>query len=85
MRKKIYAWAAMIIVVIGIILSFPRAYWWSYADLFFAFMMAFCYLLSVYLAKIPRVSAQLSICAFVFLGLMVLALIGEYIAFSVIV
>ncbi len=80
--SRILAWIILVAVVVAICLTFPRTPWWCYLDVFFAFMMAFCNLLSVYMDRLPGISRQLGVCSLVFLVLMIVALIGEYIALN---
>ena len=87
LQSKLAAWIAMAIVVIVIVITFQfREAWWNFIDLFFAFMMVFCQLASLYLGRLnPYVGKKLKSIAFVCLILMVLAFIGEFVAYQVIV
>ena len=86
LQSKIVAWAAMAIVVIVIVATFSlRPAWWAFIDLFFAFMMVFCQLVAVYFFKLnPYVSKKLQSIAAICGVLMILALVGEYIAYTII-
>lgn len=82
--SKILAWCALALVIIIIAMTFMmRGPWWSFIDVFFAFMMVFCHLLAVYFRKLPHPSRQLDLTALVCGILCVLALVGEYIADSI--
>ena len=85
LQSTLVAWIALVIVVIVIITTFEyRQAWWSFFDLFFAFMMVFCQLASLYISKFNRYAGKkLQTCAAIFLILMVLAFIGEYIVYMV--
>lgn len=87
MQSTLLAWIALAIVVIVIAITFQyRQAWWSFIDLFFAFMMVFCQLASLYIGKFnPYAGKTLQKIAAVCLVLMILAFIGEYIAYQVIV
>lgn len=86
LQSKIVAWAAMAIVVIVIAVTFSiRPAWWGFLDVFFAFMMVFCQLVAVYFFKLnPYVAKKLQIIAAICGSLMILSLIGEYIAYAII-
>lgn len=87
LQSTLVAWLALAIVVIVIVATFRfREAWWNFIDLFFAFMMVFCQLASLYIGKFnPYAGKTLRSISFVCLILMVLAFIGEYIAYQVIV
>lgn len=82
LKSKIVAWMALLLVIVVIIISFnPMAPWWSYSDEFFAFMMVFCQLVSVYIVSFSaRAAHKLQMCAAVFGVLLIIALIAEYFA-----
>lgn len=83
-RSKVCAWGAMIIVVAVLVCTFPlKTVWWTYFDVFFAFMMAFFHLMAVYMKRIPNISKTLDLWALVFGVLMIVSIIGIYIAESV--
>lgn len=84
LQSKILAWAAMTIVVIVIVATFSiRPAWWAFIDVFFAFMMVFCQLVAVYFMKMNQyVAKKLQIIAAMCGILMILSLIGEYVAYS---
>ena len=87
LRSKMIAWLALAIVVIVIAVTFQyRSAWWNFIDLFFAFMMVFCQLAGLYIGRFnPYAGKRLQTIAFICLVLAVLAFIGEYIAYQVIV
>lgn len=87
LQSTLVAWIALFIVVIVIIFTFQfRQQWWSFIDLFFAFMMVFCQLAGLYIQRFnPYAGKTLQTIAAWCLGLMILAFIGEYIAYQVIV
>lgn len=83
-KSKIAAWIALAIVVVVIGLTFSiRAYWWSFIDIFFAFMTVFLHLMALYIGRMsPAASRKLDFIAMIGLTLTVLSLIGEYIAWN---
>ena len=85
-QSKIVAWFAMAIVVVVIVATFSfRPAWWAFIDEFFAFMMVFCQLVALYIMKSNIYAGKkLQVIAAIFGGLMVLAIIGEYIAYTII-
>nr|QJR98300.1 hypothetical protein Muribac2_240 [uncultured Muribaculaceae bacterium] len=87
LKSKAAAWGAMILVVLVIILTFSlRPAWWAFIDEFFMFMAVFCQLVALYLWKLnPYVGKKLQTFAMYFGILMVIALIGEYIAYQVLI
>ena len=87
LQSTFVAWIALVIVVIVIITTFQfREAWWSFIDLFFAFMMVFCQLASLYIGRFNIYAGKrLQLIAFICMILAVLAFIGEYIAYQVIV
>lgn len=86
LQSTLVAWIAMVIVVIVIVTTFSyRQAWWSFIDLFFAFMMVFCQLAGLYIKRFnPYAGKTLQSIASICLVLMILAFIGEYIAYQVI-
>lgn len=85
LQSRFVAWIALAIVIIVIVTTYQyRQAWWSFIDLFFAFMMVFCQLAGLYIGKFnPYAGKKLQSFAFIFLVLMILAFIGEYIAYEV--
>lgn len=84
LKSKIFAWSAfaLIIVLIGITFTM-RPTWWSFCDIFFAFMMVFSHLMAVYLNKFNQyVSKKLDVASLVCGILMIIALIVEWILLS---
>lgn len=84
-ESKAAAWGALALAVIVIIVTFSlRPVWWAYIDMFFMFMAAFCYLVSVYMLRFNRFAAKrLQMIAFFSGVLMVCSLIGEFVAFQI--
>lgn len=80
-KSRIFAWCAFVLVIAILVLSFPmRAYWWTFIDIFFAFMAAFVNVVSVTVAKInPSVSSKLNTCTLIFLVLFVVSFIVEWV------
>lgn len=85
LKSKTAAWFALILIFLVMIFTFGmREVWWAFIDEFFAFMMIFCQLVALYIEKFnSRATHKLQICAAVFGVLMILAFIGEYIAYQV--
>lgn len=84
LKSKALAWAAFVLVIAVIGISFSlRKVWWSFSDIFFVFMMVFCHLMAVNLAKLNVfASKKLDVIALVFGVLTVIALIVEAILFQ---
>ncbi len=76
----------MVLILLIIIFTFTmRPVWWMFFDEFFAFMAVFCQLVALYIMKYNQISARmLQRIALICAVLMVVAFIGEYIAFQVI-
>ena len=87
LQSTLVAWIGLAIVVAVIVTTFRyRTAWWNFIDLFFAFMMVFCQLASLYIGRFNGYAGKtLRNIAFVCLILMILAFIGEYIAYQVLV
>ncbi len=85
MKSKTAAWGLFIIVFMTLIFTYTmRPVWWTYADIFFFFMMAFCHLISVIIAKMNvYASKKLDLAALFFAIAGVIALIVEYILLNV--
>ena len=85
LQSTLVAWIALVIVVIVIITTFEyRQAWWSFIDLFFAFMMVFCQLAGLYIKKFNRYAGKtLQKIAAICLILMILAFIGEYVVYQI--
>lgn len=80
------AWGAFALVIAVLVLEFcmgPQP-WWAYIDVFCAFMMVFFHLVATYMRRATAISRQLDLWAMVFGVMTVVAIIGEYIAESVI-
>ena len=86
LQSTFVAWIALAIVVVVIITTFQyRQAWWSFIDLFFAFMMVFCQLAGLYIGRFnPSAGKRLQTIAAICLILMVLAFIGEYVAYQIV-
>lgn len=87
LESKLAAWVALLVVIVATCLTFQmfRAYWWAFTIDFFAFMMVFCQLASVYLYRLsPIAGRKLRMCALVMGMLTILSFIGVFIAFQVI-
>lgn len=87
LQSTLVAWFAFAIVIIVIVTTFQfRQAWWSFIDLFFAFMMVFCQLAGLYIKRFnPYAGKTLQSIAAICLVLMVLAFIGEYVAYQCLV
>jgi hypothetical protein len=85
LKSKTAAWCAFILILLVMIFTFGmREAWWTFIDVFFAFMMVFSQLMALYIEKLDvRACRKLQMCAAVFGVLTILALIGEYIAYQV--
>lgn len=87
LQSTLVAWIALAIVVAVIITTFEyRQAWWSFIDLFFAFMMVFCQLAGLYIKRFNFYAGKMlqNIAAVCFV-LAILAFIGEYVAYEVLV
>ena len=85
LESKLVAWFALFIVIAIIVVTFRmRPAWWAFIDEFFAFMMVFCQLASLYMMKISVYGAKkMRVFAAACGILMILALIGEFIAMEI--
>ena len=85
LQSTFVAWIALAIVVVVIVTTFQyRQAWWSFIDLFFAFMMVFCQLISLYIGRFNSYAGKkLQVIAGICLILMILAFIGEYIVYQI--
>lgn len=85
LQSTIVAWIALAIVIFVIVATFKfRQAWWSFIDLFFAFMMVFCQLAGLYIGRFNAYAGKrLRSIAGICLILMILAFIGEYIAYQI--
>lgn len=86
LQSTLIGWIALAIVIIVIVTTFQfRQAWWSFIDLFFAFMMVFCHLAGLYIGRFnPYAGKRLRSIGGICLILMILAFIGEYIAYQII-
>ncbi len=80
-NSKLAAWCALVLIVLVIILTFRvREEWWQFIDIFFAFMMIFTHLFSLYLKRlIGRAAATLDRCALIFGICFLISFIIEFI------
>lgn len=87
LESTLLAWIALAIVVVVIVTTFQfRSAWWSFIDLFFAFMMVFSQLAGLYIKRFNIYAGKkLQSIAAIFMVLMILAFIGEFIAYQIIV
>lgn len=81
-ESKIAAFGGVVLAAAVVVLTFDiRPLWWMFIDVFFMFMMAFTWFVSVLLAKYNvRAQKKLQQIATVCGVLWILSLIGEYIA-----
>lgn len=86
LKSKGVAAGLLILVIILLVATFSIRMsigWWAFSDIFFAFMAAFCHLMSQWLGQInQRVGSKLDRVAFVCFILFVVALIVEYIIYA---
>lgn len=84
LKSKSAGWLAFLIIICVCVLTFSlRVVWWSFFDLFFAFMMVFCHVIALTIEKYNGfASAKLEKIAMVMAVMTVVALIGEFIAFQ---
>ncbi len=80
-QSKIASWGAFLLIVMWVILAiFTDEPWWGYISIFFAFMMTFCHLASLYLRKISiDAASKLDVISFVCGILMLVSFIIIYI------
>ena len=83
-ESKGAAVGALVLVVLIIVLTFGlRPVWWAFIDEFFLFMMAFTYFVSVMIGKYNlNAKRKLQKIAIVCGVLWIVAIIGEFIAFQ---
>ena len=86
-RKMLLALLALVVSIVYIAVTFrfrKELGWWAFADCFALFMAVFTWLMSLLISRmIPHSGSVLSKMALVFSILFVIALVGEYIAYSV--
>ena len=86
-RKMLIALLALVVSIVYIAVTFrfrKELGWWAFADCFALFMAVFTWLMSLLISRmIPHSGRVLSKMALVFSILFVIALVGEYIAYSV--
>ena len=87
-KKMLLALVALIVAIIYIAVTFrfrKELGWWAFADCFALFMTVFTWMMSILISRmIPHSGKILSNIALVFGILFVIALVGEYIAYSLI-
>ncbi len=85
-KKILLALLALIVTIVYIAVTFrfrKELGWWAYLDCFALFMTVFTWLMSLMIGKmIPHSGKLLANIALVFGILFVVALIGEYIAYT---
>ena len=86
-RKMLLALLALVVSIVYIAVTFrfrKELGWWAFADCFALFMAVFTWLMSLLISRmIPHSGSVLSKMALVFSILFVIALVGEYIAYSI--
>lgn len=86
-RNLILSFIAIIvaIAIIAITFDFRRQLgWWAFADAFALFMTVFAWMMSILISRIiPHSGQMLKKAAVVFAILFVVALLGEFIAYSI--
>lgn len=83
-ESKGVAITAFCIVIAYLILTFNlRFAWWSFIDVFFAFMMTFTHLTGLLLAKLnPFVRRKMDTCSMICGILFIISFIVEYILYN---
>lgn len=86
LKSKTTAWCAFLLILLVIILTYPlRCVWWAYFDIFFAFMMVFMHVIALTIEKYNVLASSKLEKISLIMGIMtVLSLIGEWIAFQII-
>lgn len=86
-KKMLLALLALIVAIVYIAITFrfrKELGWWAFIDCFALFMTVFTWLMSLVISNmIPHSGKILSKIALVFGILFILALIGEYIVYSI--
>ena len=86
-RKMLLALLALVVSIVYIAVTFrfrKELGWLAFADCFALFMAVFTWLMSLLISRmIPHSGCVLSKMALVFSILFVIALVGEYIAYSI--
>lgn len=88
LNSKPAAWGALILIVIWLIFALKTDEpWWGYLGIFFAFMMIFCHIASLYIERISKdASSKLDlialICGVIFVVAEIVIYILETIAFQ---
>lgn len=85
-KKIMLALLALVVSIVYIAVTFrfrKELGWWAFADCFALFMTVFTWIMSLVISRmIPHSGQVLSKIALVFGILFVIALVGEYIAYS---
>lgn len=85
-KKIMLALLALVVSIVYIAVTFrfrKELGWWAFADCFALFMTVFTWIMSLVISRmIPHSGQVLSNIALVFGILFVIALVGEYIAYS---
>ena len=81
LNSKPAAWGGLILIVIWLIFTLKTDEpWWGYLGIFFAFMMVFCHIASLYLERMSQAaSRKLDLIAFICGVLFIVAIIVIYI------
>jgi len=84
LNSKTAGWLAFLVVITVFVITFKiRTVWWGFFDIFFAFMMVFCHVISLAISKYtPAASKKLEKIALIMGILTVIALAVEGVAFS---
>ena len=87
-KKMLLALVALIVAIVYIAVTFrfrKELGWWAFTDCFALFMTVFTWMMSILISRmIPHSGKVLSNIALVFGILFVIALVGEYIAYSLV-
>lgn len=87
-KRMLLALLALIVSIVYIVVTFRfrrELGWWAFADCFALFMMIFTWLMSLMISRmVPHSGQLLSKIALIFGILFVIALVGEYITYSLV-
>lgn len=87
-KRMLHALLALIVSIVYIVVTFRfrrELGWWAFADCFALFMMIFTWLMSLMISRmVPHSGQLLSKIALIFGILFVIALVGEYITYSLV-
>ena len=85
-KKMLLALVALIVSVVYIVVTFRfrrELGWWAFSDCFALFMAVFTWLMSLVISRmIPHSGKLLSNIALIFGIIFIIALVGEYIVYS---